>query len=575
MQKPKRKQSRSLTLRLAVTVIVVMLTLNLLSIISALRLTSTTRESILQEHSYLQTYYTKQLDRELTQAQVRLYSMSRSYDFSTALSGAETGEAQYSALRSQVTLNTQMKDWLNQFPLVDGYFLFQPEGDLLIIAGDDSAAVQMIGEQLKSGEQADEQENRDGKWRLQQTPIGGVLIFMGIRRGIQYGAWVQTDRLLDTWGLNAQEYQILPDTVSPNAETVDAAAEQAQCLLRYIPPEDAFALPLNVKILLVMSVTMLLSIPLIWLAMRRLVLNPLHELMEAIRKIESGDTAYRIPEKTTSSEFERLNTQFNRSVEQLAGMHMEIYEAQLENERTRVSYLTQQMQPHFVLNTLNLIYSMEPEEYDLIQSTIMCLSNYYRYVAHITDPQVALGAELNHVENYFKLQQTRYPGMFFYEIECPENLREQMIPPIVIQTFAENTIKHSLIPGRENRIWIQIEETPEKQLHVLIRDSGNGYPPEVLAQIQCYQQTRKKQPNLGMGIQNTIERLRLIYKGQEKLCFSNQPQGGAQVDFYFPIREGGEHEAHRSVDFTLYSSLSPDAGAGGGHHGFDHRDGDV
>lgn len=118
---------------------------------------------------------------------------------------------------------------------------------MLIIAGDDSAAVQMIGEQLKSGEQADEQENRDGKWRLQQTPIGGVLIFMGIRRGIQYGAWVQTDRLLDTWGLNAQEYQILPDTVSPNAETVDAAAEQAQCLLRYIPPEDAFALPLNVK----------------------------------------------------------------------------------------------------------------------------------------------------------------------------------------------------------------------------------------------------------------------------------------------------------------------------------------
>ena len=150
MQKPKRKQSRSLTLRLAVTVIVVMLTLNLLSIISALRLTSTTRESILQEHSYLQTYYTKQLDRELTQAQVRLYSMSRSYDFSTALSGAETGEAQYSALRSQVTLNTQMKDWLNQFPMVDGYFLFQPEGDLLIIAGDDSAAVQMIGEQLKA-----------------------------------------------------------------------------------------------------------------------------------------------------------------------------------------------------------------------------------------------------------------------------------------------------------------------------------------------------------------------------------------------------------------------------------------
>ena len=322
-----KKQSRSLTLRLTLTVIVVMLTLNLLSIISALRLTSATRESVLQEHSYLQNYYIKQLDRELTQTQARLYTMSRSYDFSVALSGAESGEAQYSALRSQVTLNTQMKDWLNQFPMVDGYFLFQPEGDLLIIAGDDSEAVRMMGERLKSGEQADAQEKRDGKWHLQEAPIGDVLMFTGIRRGIQYGAWVQTARLLDTWGLNAQEYQILPDSAPQRAETVDAAAEQAQCLLRYSPPEDAFSLPMNVKILLVLSVVMLLSIPLIWLAMRRLVLNPLHELMEAIRKIESGDTAYRIPEKTTSSEFERLNTQFNRSVEQLSGMRMKIYEA--------------------------------------------------------------------------------------------------------------------------------------------------------------------------------------------------------------------------------------------------------
>ena len=87
---------------------------------------------------------------------------------------------------------------------------------------------------------------------------------------------------------------------------------------------------------------------------------------------------------------------------------------------------------------------MEPDQYPLMIKTLLCLSRYFRYVAHISEPLVPMEAELEHVKNYFQLQQIRYPDNFTYDIQCPEELLEMLIPPIVIQTFAENAIKHSL-----------------------------------------------------------------------------------------------------------------------------------
>ena len=211
-----------------------------------------------------------------------------------------------------------------------------------------------------------------------------------------------------------------------------------------------------------------------------------------------------------------------------------MYETQLENERIRIRYLTQQMQPHFVLNTLNLVYSMEPDQYDMIQRTVLCLSRYYRYVAHVGEQLVPVDAELEHVKNYFQIQQIRYPDSFDFDIRCPEDLREVQVPPVVIQTFAENAIKHSLTVGEQNRVEVHIHAESDDHIHICIRDSGNGYDPEVLDRIHAFRTTRVPQDGLGLGIQNTIERLELIYGKDADLCFGNSPAGGAQVDIYLP-----------------------------------------
>ena len=108
-----------------------------------------------------------------------------------------------------------------------------------------------------------------------------------------------------------------------------------------------------------------------------------------------------------------------------------------------------------------------------------------------------------------------------------------MIPPLLIQNFVENAIKHSLVIGMVNHVEVRIEMAKE-QLHISIHDTGTGYPDDVLEKIRLFQQTRVRQEGLGLGIQNTIERLELLYGHNAGLSFCNAPKGGAQVDIFLP-----------------------------------------
>lgn len=107
-------------------------------------------------------------------------------------------------------------------------------------------------------------------------------------------------------------------------------------------------------------------------------------------------------------------------------------------------YLSQQIQPHFVLNTLNILYSYEPEEYPLIQKMILCLSKYFRYIVKVHSDFVELSQELAHIKNYFEIQEARYPEQFDYYVESEEGMDDLLIPPLLIQNFTENSIKYAI-----------------------------------------------------------------------------------------------------------------------------------
>lgn len=540
------RRTHSLTLRLFSTIILGMLVLNVLTLYSTHRLAEAARENTWGEYQQVQTMYADELGRQLRQAQERMDTLISSYQADMGTSPEALGdERAYEAARCQTEIASTLRGWSKQFPLITGYYLYGEKADVFIFQGTGYESSAWFSEALRgAGEREGSPFRQMAGWQMPETELGNLLLFNTLRRDLRAGVWIETGRLLSAL-LPDQEtagrFSILPAEGEPGDErTIDIPLKGLGCVLRQRLPETALELPASVRILRALSYAMLLILPVSWLVLHILVIRPLQELMKAIREIEQGNISYRIPEKASSAEFDRLNRQFNRSLEAMARTRSQIYETRLDNERTRIQYLTQQMQPHFVLNTLNLIYSMEPSQFPLIQRTVQCLSRYYRYIAHISEPFVPVEAELEHVRNYFELQTIRYPGSFSYSITCPEELKPVMIPPIVIQTFAENAIKHSLTVGEQNRVDVDIREE-QARIHIVIHDSGAGYPPEVLEKIRTFQEKRVPQEGLGLGIQNTIERISLLYEHSAEILFSNPEGGGARVEIRLPKAERTRH----------------------------------
>lgn len=535
----------SITIRLFSTILLSMLFMSCLTIYITTRLKDTTQESVVRDLRQVQMLYVSEILQTMNLAQERISELGTSYTTAMATSAeAAKDDRQYEVMRCRTDLTITLRTWKIHYPLVHGYYVYGQEADMLALDGNGYATYNWFSKNIRgTSDEVLPFFRQSTGWQLLDSDMGQLLIFNYVRHDLRYGAWFQLDHLWSDLGLNVQDgqYSIVPlDAPSPTDLCIDIPLGTTEYMVRQLLPEDAVHVPQSVMLLMYLSYAMLLLVPVSWLVLQKLVIRPLRELTKAISEIERGNVTYRIPEKSTSHEFDQLNRQFNQSLETIARTESQVYETHLENERTRIRYLTQQMQPHFVLNTLNLIYSMEPSQYKLMQSTIQCLSRYYRYVAHINEPLVPIESELEHVKNYFQLQQIRYPDNFTYTIECPDELLEFYIPPIVIQTFAENAIKHSLVVGELNQVDVQIVQVEDHRIHISIHDSGSGYPADVLERIHAFQRDRTQREGLGLGIQNTIERLDLLYESGTDLCFSNNPQGGAQVDIFLP-----EHMAPR------------------------------
>lgn len=298
-------------------------------------------------------------------------------------------------------------------------------------------------------------------------------------------------------------------------------------------------------LLIVLGIFTIVVVPALIYFIRRFVIHPLDDLNDAMDRIESGDMAYRIKEEPTGLEFEHINTSFNAMLDQLEDLKIEMYERDIEEKNVRLEYLSQQIQPHFILNALNILYSYDPEEYELSQKMIMCISKYFRHIVYANDKFVSLKSEMDHIANYFEIQKARYPELFYSIVEYEEELAEALIPPLVIQTFAENSIKNSLKIGNRITIFLIAEKSTYNQsdyIRIRLADTGEGISDTILTEIKAFEETGMRQEHLGVGIQNTLERFKVIYKENAVIRFSrDENYPGTNIEILLPLHFRGEN----------------------------------
>ncbi len=136
----------------------------------------------------------------------------------------------------------------------------------------------------------------------------------------------------------------------------------------------------------------------------------------------------------------------NRAMAQTLRLRQRTAELQRENNTARYTALQQQLNPHFLFNSLNTLIA--EIEYDPVRAVSFTrrLSDVYRYVLRVQRlPLVSLDEELRFAEAYLYLHRVRLGECLGCRMEIPDEMREYRLPPLTLQLLIENVIKHNAI----------------------------------------------------------------------------------------------------------------------------------
>ncbi len=179
----------------------------------------------------------------------------------------------------------------------------------------------------------------------------------------------------------------------------------------------------------------------------------------------------------------------------------------VKNEQlsTELAFLKSQINPHFLFNSLNSIYSLAHKKSDKAPTAIVQLSKIMRYVIDdANNSTVLLEKELEHLNDYIELQKLRLTEKTKLLFDINNQSHNALIEPMLLVPFIENAFKHGVDSYNISYITIKIDISQDR----LVFKSSN-----TIAQ----QKTENPEEESGIGLKNVIRRLELLYPNEHKL----------------------------------------------------------
>ena len=180
--------------------------------------------------------------------------------------------------------------------------------------------------------------------------------------------------------------------------------------------------------------------------------------------------------------------------------------AEAEKIQAELSFLKSQINPHFLFNTLNNIYSMAVTKHEHTAESVMKLSNIMRYVTdEVSQHFVPLENELNCVRDYIDLQRMRLDDKaeVFFSVTGDSSGVE--IAPLLLMTYIENVFKYGISSHEQSQITIRIDISKDR-IHFFCQN-------KIFT-------TERKTERTGIGLLNTQQRLKQLYPGKHSLLIS-------------------------------------------------------
>jgi len=212
---------------------------------------------------------------------------------------------------------------------------------------------------------------------------------------------------------------------------------------------------------------------------------------------------------------------------------------------SQLDTLRQQLNPHFLFNTLNIITALVHTDPGAAERMIGGLSELIRVALYSgADQEVPLTRELVILEHYLAIQRIRFEDRLRIETQVTDDIGDALVPSLVLQPLVENAIKHGIAPRASGgRIEVSAVRNGE-WLSLTVADDGIGALGMPLGALS---------ESVGLG--NTRARLAQLYGERHRFELESPPEGGFVVRFSVPYRTLGD------------AMLEADAASARGHSG--------
>ncbi len=262
------------------------------------------------------------------------------------------------------------------------------------------------------------------------------------------------------------------------------------------------------------------------------VIYPIQRLVDSMAEVQNG-WLHRVSMNVNDDEIGLLKNSYNAMLIEINQLIEELLQKEKTLRMAELDALQEQMKPHFLYNTLDMIRYMALENRtDEVYNMLETLGNFYRRFLSKGSTDLSLGEEIEIVKSYLTLQRTRFEDIFTDEYEIEEGLSSIRVPRLILQPLVENSIYHGIRPKGEHGVIRVTVKRQEDFLFLSVYDNGIGMSAHQRELLFSGKDSRS------FGFQGTIERIRYYYKTEDVFEIHSVEGEYCEIILKLPLSNG-------------------------------------
>ena len=264
------------------------------------------------------------------------------------------------------------------------------------------------------------------------------------------------------------------------------------------------------------------------------IIQPISQLNQATEKIAQGDFNARA-QADSEDEVAELAVSFNKMAGSMQSLIDKVKEDERKMRKADLRLLQEQIQPHFLYNTLDtIVWLIESNEPDEAVTMVVTLSDFFREILSKGKEFISIKEEEKHISSYLQIQEMRYRDILEYDIQLDQVIYKYQILKLTLQPVVENALYHG-IKYKRAKGCIHIHGEKEGDIiRLTVRDDGVGMDEEELEQLRQQNEQPCHETEKGFGLANVNERIHMYFGPEYGMKIQSQKGKGTTVEIVIP-----------------------------------------